>query len=112
MVRGNHLNEGQTPQSLAVPIVLFRHYLITTVDTGGSRRQPRPLMKDPHQLWTEANGDLVVYRRLMIEHGLLVEVDKSNQPADHKFVGLTRSCVCSVCGGGYGASWHIGKSNG
>lgn len=55
-----------------------------------------PTIPSPHQLWTEARGDPVLFRKLMIEHGHLIRRDKPLTPHPFK-----PSCgcgyLCEVC---------------
>lgn len=61
----------------------------------------------PQELFNQAGGDLEKYRNLLIHHGLMIKHDNT-KPEPHPFTALTRTCLCSVCHGTFGASWHAG----
>lgn len=63
--------------------------------------EAKPTMRE---LWTSSDGNTKKYRELLKQHGYLVK--RESVPENHPFEGLTRLCLCGVCGGSFGSPWH------
>lgn len=62
-----------------------------------------------HELWKQSGDDREKYRQLLHDRGYLVK--RESMPENHPFQGLTRLCLCDVCGGSLDSPWHQGQAS-